>query len=192
MILLFVPIFSFLRIPKILSMHLNIEIKARSKRNADIRAILVEHGADFRGIDHQIDTYFNVDSGRMKLREGTIEHSLIYYERSDQAGPKSSKVHLYRPQADPALKAVLSAALGVWKVIDKRREIAFIDNVKFHLDMVEGLGEFMEIEAIDVDGSLGEAHIQQQCRYYMTLLGIQAEDLLTNSYSDMVKESDVE
>lgn len=169
-------------------MHLNIEIKARSNRNADIRDILVDHGADFKGIDHQIDTYFKVDSGRMKLREGKIEHSLIYYERSDQAGPKSSKVHLYRPQADPALKAVLSAALGIWKVVDKQREIAFIDNVKFHLDTVEGLGEFMEIEAIDVDGSLGEAHLQQQCEHYMTLLGVKTADLLTNSYSDMVKE----
>lgn len=171
-------------------MHLNVEIKARSGQNARIRQILVELQADFKGIDHQIDTYFVVPNGRMKLREGNIEHSLIFYDRPDQAGPKTSRVVLHKPAPDPSLKMVLAASLGVWKVVDKHREIAFVDNVKFHLDTVEGLGEFMEIEAIDFDGSLGETFLLEQCQKYMTLFGIREEDLLTNSYSDLVKGSD--
>lgn len=171
-------------------MHLNVEIKARSHQNARIRKMLAELGADFKGIDHQIDTYFKVPHGRMKLREGTIEHSLIFYDRPDQAGPKTSKVSLYKPEPDPALKMVLEASLGIWKVVDKQREIVFIDNVKFHLDTVEGLGEFMEIEAIDIDGSLGETYLLQQCQKYMDLFEIGEEDLLTNSYSDLVKEQE--
>ncbi len=165
--------------------HLNIEIKARVN-TARPREILRELNADFKGEDHQVDTYFRVPQGRMKLREGTIEHSLIYYDRVDQAGAKASMVHLYRPQPDPALKALLEAALGVWRVVDKRREIYFIDNVKFHLDRVVALGEFVEIEAIDMDGSIGEARLREQCAHYQSAFDIQAEDLLALSYSDLL------
>lgn len=60
----------------------NIEIKAKSTQQDKIRKILKDLGADFKGTDHQIDTYFNVVSGRLKLREGNIENALIHYERS--------------------------------------------------------------------------------------------------------------
>lgn len=166
--------------------HLNVEIKARTSRIDAIRAILMERKADFRGTDHQEDTYFHCQSGRMKLREGNVEHSLIHYDRPDQEGPKDSIVHLYRPQHDPALKEVLVHALGVWKVVKKAREIYFIDNVKFHIDQVDGLGEFVEIEAIDAKGDLGQKHLLAQCEAYMALFQIKEEDLLSGSYSDMV------
>lgn len=168
-------------------MILNVEIKARTARAAAIRQILQDNQADFRGTDHQIDSYFRVPDGRLKLREGNIENSLIFYRRPDQEGPKASEIHLYRPGlADPALKDVLVAALGIWKVVDKQREIFFIDNVKFHLDRVAGLGEFVEIEAIDTDGNIGEAKLREQCAHYMQLFGIQDQDLIEHSYSDMV------
>ena len=167
-------------------MILNIEIKARTRNAAGIRSILQAENADFRGTDHQIDSYFRVPEGRLKLREGNIENSLIFYRRPDQEGPKASEIHLYRPgAADPALKEVLVAALGIWKVVDKQREIYFIDNVKFHLDQVAGLGEFVEIEAIDTDGSIGEAQLRAQCAHYMQLFGIPDADLIEHSYSDM-------
>ncbi len=81
--------------------HLNIEIKARCSDPKTIERYLLAQGADFRGEDHQIDTYFQSQNGRLKLREGHIEHSLIYYERPDQKGPKPSEVILIRkPPAD--------------------------------------------------------------------------------------------
>ncbi len=165
--------------------HLNVEIKARLN-TARPREILQQLNAEFRGEDHQVDTYFRVPQGRMKLREGTIEHNLIYYDRANQAGPKASVVHLYRPEPDPSLKALLAASLGVWQVVDKRREIYFIDNVKFHLDRVVDLGEFVEIEAIDMDGSIGEARLREQCAHYMAAFDIQEADLLAVSYSDLL------
>ncbi|MEL6848227.1 MAG: class IV adenylate cyclase [Bacteroidota bacterium] len=167
-------------------MPLNVEIKARTHQQDNIRQILLDKGADARGTDHQTDTYFHCSKGRMKLRQGNIEHSLIHYDRPDQAGPKDSQVHLYHPQDGPALKALLTAGLGVWKEVKKAREIYFIDNVKFHLDQVEGLGTFVEIEAIDRDGSLGQPHLLDQCQQYMALFGIAEKDLLEGSYSDMV------
>lgn len=166
--------------------HLNVEIKARCANLDPLRAILKAQAARFIGEDHQVDTYFHVPQGRLKLREGTIEHALIYYERQDEAGPKRSNVYLYHPTPDPALKALLTAALGLRQVVDKHRQIFFIDNVKFHLDRVAHLGTFVEVEAIDRDGTLGAAHLHAQCTYYRHLLGIADADLITQSYCDLL------
>ena len=168
-------------------MHLNIEIKARTTRHVAIRQTLQDLSARYVGLDHQVDTYFHCENGRLKLRQGNIEQSLIHYSRSDQAGPKASHVSLFHPQdGTEALKAVLVAAYGIWKVVDKKREIYFVDNVKIHLDEVEGLGTFVEIEAIDSDGSLGQKKLHAQCAHFMTLFEIEAENLLSRSYSDMI------
>ena len=167
-------------------MHLNIEIKARCHQPKKIQKILEENNARFVGTDHQVDTYFNVKNGRLKLREGNIENSLIHYERDNQAGPKSSHVHLYKCQPNPALKAVLNASLDTFKIVDKKRKIYFIENIKFHIDEVKGLGNFVEIEAIDENGDLGKEKLNQQCHYFLKLFEIKKEDLLEGSYSDMI------
>ncbi len=70
--------------------------------------------------------------------------------------------------------------------VDKKRNIAFIDNVKFHIDEVKGLGSFMEIEAIDIDGSIGLNKLQDQCAFYLEKLAIKEEDLIEISYSDLL------
>jgi predicted adenylyl cyclase CyaB len=72
------------------------------------------------------------------------------------------------------------------KIVDKNREIYYIENVKFHIDNVKGLGDFFEIEAIDQTGHTGREKLQEQCNYYLKMCGIEEEDLLTGSYSDMV------
>ena len=167
-------------------MHLNIENKAHCQQQERIRKILLEKEADFKGIDHQIDTYFKVPNGRLKLREGNIEVNLIQYHRDDKSGPKASHVHLYKPAKSEDLRAALTAALGVKVVVDKQREIYFLDNVKFHLDQVKELGTFIEIEAIDFDGTIGEHKLLEQCQYYMELFTISEEDLIENSYSDLL------
>jgi adenylate cyclase, class 2 len=166
--------------------HLNVEIKARCARPDWIRETLLAHHARFVGEDHQVDTYFQVATGRLKLREGNIENALIFYQRDDQTGPKKSEVTMYECAPDLKLKAVLTAAIGVKTVVDKRRSIFFIDNVKFHVDEVQGLGSFVEIEAIDVNNDKTEAELLKQCHFYMNLLDIQSDDLLENSYSDMI------
>lgn len=167
-------------------MPTNVEIKARSTKNAKIRAILKEENAVCKGTDKQKDTYFNVNFGRLKLREGIIENNLIHYKRSDTEAAKTSEVLLYKTLPDTSLKAVLSSALGVLITVSKEREIYFIDNVKIHLDKVENLGEFVEIEAIDTDGSISKEKLQQQCEELMQRLGIEQDDLEAFSYSDLL------
>ena len=167
---------------------LNVEIKAHCHDADAVREVLKAHHADYKGLDHQVDTYFRVPQGRMKLRQGTIENNLIYYERGNTAEPKASSIRLHPVQESASLHALLNDALGVQIVVDKQREIYFIDNVKFHIDTVDELGHFVEIEAIDTDGSIGEERLREQCNRYMELLGIREEDLVAVSYSDLISK----
>jgi len=165
--------------------HLNIEIKAQSKNPEAIRMKLEELNADFKGTDYQKDTYFNCTKGRLKLREGNIENHLIHYFRPNQEGPKKSEVTLFRSDPESSLKTVLTKALGILTVVEKKRAIYFIDNVKFHIDLVTELGSFVEIEAIDSTGDIGAFQLMKQCNHYIDLFGISDNDLVANSYSDM-------
>jgi adenylate cyclase, class 2 len=165
---------------------LNIEFKATTNNLAALETLLQQHNPVFIGEDHQIDTYFNVPTGRLKLREGNIENALIHYERENTAGAKSSHVLLYQHQPDKTLKEILIKTLGIKAIVDKRRKIYFIKNVKFHFDTVEGLGTFIEVEAIDKDGNIGKEKLQAQCDEYAALFGIAAKDFCALSYSDMI------
>ncbi len=168
-------------------MHLNIEIKAIARDPAKIRDYLHKAAASFKGTDHQTDTYFIVNTGRLKLRQGNIENNLIYYERDNIAGAKSSDFSLVKVEDGEALKATLTRALGVMKVVEKNREIYYIDNVKFHIDYVEGLGNFVEIEAGNLlDPAKRREDLQAQCDFYIRELELDAADMLTHSYSDML------
>ena len=164
----------------------NVEIKARCSDHSQIRNILKNNNAEFKGLDHQIDTYFAAKEGRLKLREGNVENSLIYYLRENNSGPKESNIKLFKIEPGSSLKSLLISALDILVEVKKAREIYFIDNVKFHLDDVVELGMFVEIEAIDKDGSIGLEKLNEQCNYYIKLFRIQSSDLISNSYSDML------
>lgn len=163
-----------------------IEIKAKTKNAEEVFEQLMALGADYKGEDHQIDTYFVVPSGRLKLRQGNIENSLIQYLRTDQSDPKLSSVTLYHSNNPETLKKVLTHALGVKVVVNKVRKILFIKNVKFHIDKVKQLGTFVEIEAISNEHVNSEIELLEQCNYYKDLLNIKDQDLLKNSYSDQI------
>jgi adenylate cyclase class 2 len=165
---------------------LNVEFKARLKSNAEAEQKLLTLNPVFIGEDHQTDTYFNVAEGRLKLREGNIENSLIWYKRENAADAKQSDIILYKHQPDEALKNILIKVHGIKVIVDKKRKIYFIENVKFHFDQVKELGEFMEVEAIDETGSIGKEKLREQCDFYASFFGVAAEDFLQYSYSDML------
>lgn len=177
---------------------INVEIKARlaPDRNTDsteragfIRNYLLDQQAEFRGTDLQTDTYFNVPNGRLKLREGNIENNLIYYERENQAGPKNSFFKLVKVDDAEGLKEALAQSVGIKVVVQKKREIYYIGNVKFHLDEVRGLGAFVEIEAGNLLRDLPVEALQAQCDHYRSAFRIAEEDLISVSYSDMLLEA---
>jgi predicted adenylyl cyclase CyaB len=183
------PFYAYFSCKSGLPMHiLNVEFKSRVDDLQSCEMRLKALNPVFIGVDHQVDTYFHVSHGRLKLREGNIEHALIHYDREDSAGAKSSRVLLYKCQPDPALRQILALHLGVKVVVDKVRRIYFVDNVKFHFDRVEGLGEFLEVEAIDNQGRFSREELMQQCAYYAGIFGIQPADYIKQSYSDMMLE----
>lgn len=169
--------------------HLNIEIKARCGDVERIRNILESQHANFKGRDHQIDTYFRVNIGRLKLREGNIENFVIFYDREEAAGPKQSRVILFENNPLSSLKEILTRSLGVLVVVDKQREIYFLENVKFHLDDVKGLGTFVEIEATAIDHSIGKDRLLEQCNHYAAIFQITSADLISKSYSDLLLQT---
>lgn len=172
-----------------LGMPLNVEIKAKANQAEFIRSYLKDSRAEFKGTDFQTDTYFNVPAGRLKLREGNIENNLIYYERTNSPGAKESSFQLVQVPDAKALKEVLTKSLGIKIVVKKKREIYFIGNVKFHIDEVERLGNFAEIEASDLYADIPKEELQRQCDFYSSELRIKKEDLISVSYSDMLFES---
>lgn len=165
---------------------LNVEIKASCRDASFIRDYLLSNHAEYKGVDAQTDTYFNVRNGRLKLREGNIENNLIFYERANQPGPKNSHFHLVKVEDAAGLKDVLIKSAGIKVVVQKRREIYYIKNVKFHLDEVQGLGSFVEIEAGNILADLTPAQLKDQCDFYVKEFGIKEEDLVEVSYSDLL------
>jgi adenylate cyclase class 2 len=165
---------------------LNFEFKARTSDLDGLEKKLLELNPVFIGMDHQIDTYFNVPTGRLKLREGNIENSLIYYERQNTADAKQSDVLLYKHSPDKTLKDILIRTYGIKVIVEKKRKIYFIDTVKFHLDTIHGLGTFIEVEAIDKTGEIGIDQLKVQCNKYAKFFEIKDSDYIAVSYSDLI------
>ena len=123
----------------------NFEFKAKVDNIEEYENKLLELNPVFKGTDNQIDTYFNVPKGRLKLREGNIENSLINYDRENINDSKQSDIILYQHEPNSALKNILTKQFGVKIIVDKKRKIYFIDNIKFHFDIVDSLGTFIEV-----------------------------------------------
>ena len=164
----------------------NIETKARLRDLPAARQIAAGLATQRLGVQEQVDTYFVCPHGRLKLRQ--IEHqpaNLIWYERPDQTAAKPSDYQLVPVSNPETLKAALAAAWGIRGVVRKRREIFLHHNVRIHLDEVEGLGPFLEFEAVlhpGLDDAAGEAQVEQLAARF----AIRPEDLLPQSYSDML------
>lgn len=168
--------------------HINIEFKALCKDPEKIKKILLSKNADYKGVDYQVDTYFQVNKGKLKLREGKIERALIYYSRKESKEPKQSNITLFPVDSESSalLKEILTKSLGILVIVVKQRAIYFLDNIKFHIDEVEDLGSFMEVEAIDINGTIRINELREQCQYYLKLFEISENDLISTSYSDLL------
>jgi adenylate cyclase class IV len=170
-------------------MATNIEIKARVRDIDAVRAIAERLSDTPCTVLLQEDTFFHSPQGRLKLRVlGGDRGELIYYERADAAGPKRSDYYV-ASTSDPApLKAVLVRCLGVRGVVRKRRSLYWLGHTRVHLDEVEGLGSFLELEVM-----LGAGQTEEQghtiARELMSKLGVQEGDLIEGAYIDLLEGS---
>lgn len=166
----------------------NFEFKARVESLEKYEAKLLLLNPTFHGIDRQVDTYFNVTKGRLKLREGNIENSLINYDREDVADAKKSDVILFKFEPGKALKEILTLQLGIKITVDKTRKIYFINKVKFHFDVVDNLGTFIEVEVIDSKEEFTTEQLKEQCDKYFHFFELSRSALIDRSYSDLIED----
>jgi predicted adenylyl cyclase CyaB len=169
-------------------MPTNIEIKARVSDLSGLRAAIETLSDRPVEILDQEDVFFKVPTGRLKLRILGDDHGeLILYHRSDVAGPKTS-IYTIAPTSDPAaLRAILTSVLGVIGVVRKRRRIYRIGQTRIHLDEVEGLGQFVELEVVLHPGQSEDEEFRI-ARHMMDRLGIAGDQLVEGAYIDLLAD----
>jgi adenylate cyclase class IV len=167
----------------------NVEIKAAVGDFARVTARLATLSAGPGASLAHEDTFFRCPGGRLKLRL-LAGHAgeLIYYERADHAGPRTSDYRVV-PTAEPdRLRAVLAAAYGIIGVVRKRRTVHMVGRTRVHLDEVENLGRFVELEVVLEDGEPVEQGVAEAHRL-MAALDIQEDQLVSHAYLDLLPPS---
>ena len=162
----------------------NVELKATDADPERSLAIVRELGAEDRGTLLQRDTYFRVRDGRLKLREETPGGAtLIAYRRDDRPEARESRYRIARVDDPAALEASLDEALGTLVVVEKERRLLLWEGVRIHLDSVQGLGSFLELEGVAPDGSDLSGEHEKVARL-SEALGLDDTRIVADSYSD--------
>jgi predicted adenylyl cyclase CyaB len=167
-------------------MPANIEIKARVKDFYGLKKRAESLSDKPVQVISQEDTFFVIPEGRLKLRVLSADYAqLVWYARADDTGPKRSNYQIYETHDPDNLKTTLSLALGVRGVVRKVRYLYMAGQTRIHLDDVEGLGYFMELEVVMRKGQ-SDAEGQAIAEQLMEKLDIESGDLLDVAYMDMI------
>lgn len=170
-------------------MPANIEIKARARDFTDIKTRAERLSDAPVEVIPQEDIFFNVPQGRLKLRILAPDNAqLIYYTRPDQEGPKRSDYHIAYTSDPENLKRVLELAYGFRGVVKKTRYLYLVGQTRIHLDDVEDLGQFMELEVVMEEGQ-SDAEGQEIAENLMTSLGVERSDLIDGAYMDLIEKT---
>ena len=170
-------------------MPANIEIKARARNFEEVRRRAEALSNSPVEVIPQEDTFFNTEKGRLKLRVLAPNRAqLIYYVRPDQEGPKRSEYRIYETSDPEELKRVLALAYGIRGVVKKTRHLYRVGQTRVHLDDVQGLGQFMELEVVLGPGQ-SDAQGQAIAEDLMSRLGVERSDLLDGAYMDLLEST---
>jgi adenylate cyclase len=165
----------------------NVEVKARLDNVEKATALAASIADSGPEVIEQEDVFFNVPRGRLKLRIlSPTEGKLIFYERPDQYGPKLARYSIFETAQPFELKDILSRACGVKNVVRKTRRLYMVGRTRIHIDNVESLGDFLELEVVLAeaeDPSVGEA----EAREWMEKLGIESLQLVDKAYVDLLE-----
>lgn len=164
----------------------NVEIKARVDDLAQLHQRIKAIATSAPTLIPQDDTFFKCATGRLKLREfeDGIGH-LIFYQRADSTGPKES-FYVLTPTAEPAsLRQALTLAYGQIGRVKKQRTLYLTGRTRIHVDRVEGLGDFLELEVVLTEGESIEAGVHE-AEQIVASLGIVKANLLEGAYLDLL------
>jgi len=166
----------------------NIELKARCADLTRAEATCQRLGATRAWARRQTDIYFRAPSGRLKLRiTDAREASLVSYHRPDTASARESNYEITPVDDVDETAASLESRYGVAARVEKTRTLYQLGNVRIHLDAVEGLGTFIEFEAVMAEGD-DDAETHARLEQLRSEFGIAADDLIASSYGDLVME----
>ena len=166
----------------------NIEIKARVRDLTDLKRRAETISDSSLEVIPQEDTFFVTAKGRLKLRVLAPDRAqLVYYERPDQEGPKRSDYFIFNTNDPENLKTALTLALGIRGVVKKTRFLYRVGQTRLHLDAVEGLGQFIELEVVLRDDQ-SDAEGQAIADELMKKLGIEPNDLIEGAYMDLLEK----
>ena len=167
----------------------NIEIKARL-HDANLAFAKAKALADSGPTQiFQDDTFFNCPNGRLKLRAfSSSEAELIFYQRPNSPGPKESNYSLVAVQRPDSLREVLRLAWGELGRVRKTRNLFLLGRTRVHLDSVEGLGDFLELEVVLRENEAAEEG-KRIATELLDRLGIRPENLVEGAYLDLLKSS---
>ncbi|XP_064635533.1 uncharacterized protein LOC135492817 isoform X2 [Lineus longissimus] len=164
----------------------NVEIKALVPDIQRLHCLAKKLSRSEGTLIEQEDTFFNVSNGRLKLRVLKSGVSmLIFYKRSDQFGPKVSDFHITEIQNPQDLKASLGLALGIKGDVKKRRMLYMVGQTRLHVDSVEGLGDFMELEVM-MQPKQTTQEGETIAKDLMNQLEVSPENLIEGAYMDML------
>ena len=170
-------------------MATNIEIKAVLRDRAAAEAWAEGRSDGPPTLLQQEDVFFPCDGARLKLRIlGPAHGELIRYQRSDTAEVRSSQYTIARTEDSQALLEILQSTLGTIGTVRKTRLLYLVGQTRVHIDRVEGLGDFLELEVVmRPDQSEGEG--KQIAEGLLAELGIGKSDLLAQAYVDMLRQA---
>ena len=165
----------------------NLELKARDTNPKRSLKTCEGLGAEDKGILRQTDTYFNVPRGRLKLRResGAASH-LIAYERPDLPEQKESRYRIVEIGDATGLEEALAGVLGITAVVSKARRLFLFEGLRIHLDQVDDLGSFIELEGVAAVGDADLTRLEVLLSDLSHSFGIEDADLLGGSYCDLV------
>lgn len=166
----------------------NLEAKFRLSDHAEVRARALAMGFEPRGILIQRDTFYVAANGKLKLREQSDGSWLIHYRRNDQRELQLSDYTIVRIHDAGATRTILADALGIIAEVRKHRALLMRRNIRLHLDRVEDLGDFGEIEAVLAEGD-SALTFHQEVGTILTGLGVAESALINLSYFELVQSA---
>ena len=163
----------------------NLEIKARIQDIQAAESIAKSLPATFSGCLEQVDTYFRVPQGRLKLREiNQKEAELIFYKRDEKSNQRMSDFTIYPCMDSKSLMHLLEAAFGILQVVEKRRTLYMYNATRIHLDEVKELGSFIELET-PINESNGD--VRAITDFLVEKFVLRDADYITCSYLDLMQ-----
>ncbi len=166
---------------------INLEIKVVASNIEEIKNKAIKIGVSNNGVLQQTDTYLLVGKKRLKLREETDRNHLVFYVRENTNDSKFSKYYIVNipKYLSPIIKKILSAIFGVKVIVNKKRELLIYKNTRIHLDTVENLGTYIELETV-FNNNQKEIDLTGEHNFVISSLGLNNLEKISSSYSDLL------